>query len=180
MARMPYADPAQLTDLARETLGPSPVNVARMMAGASPAVFRAFTDYGGAFFRSSALSPRLREIAILRVGHLSASEYEVFQHEAMARHLDMTDADLAAIALGANPARLGADAVAVIAFVDDLVRNVGASDATLAAVGVHLEQRQILDLILLTGYYMMVCRFLETTGVEIDDTALDWGAAMKA
>ena len=70
--------------------------------------------------------------------------------------------------------------MAVIAFVDDLVRNVGASDATLAAVGVHLEQRQILDLILLTGYYMMVCRFLETTGVEIDDTALDWGAAMKA
>lgn len=180
MARMPYPDPAQLTQVARDTLGPKPVNVARMMAAASPAVFRTFTDYGSAFFRHSSLSGRIREIAILRVGHLSNSKYEVFQHEAIGRLVGLSEEDLAAIGAGGAAAeRLGPDGVAVINFVDDVVHNVGASDETLAAVSEHFDQQQILDLILVSGFYMMVCRFLETTGVEIDDTALDWGAAME-
>jgi len=180
MARMPYPDPTRLTQMARDTLGSRPVNVARMMAGASPAVFRAFTDYGSAFFRNSSLSGRLREIAILRVGHLSNSKYEVFQHEAIGRMVGLSEEDLSAIADGGVAAqRLGPDGMAVVNFVDDLVCNVGAREETLAAVSEHLDQQQVLDLILLSGFYMMVCRFLETTGVEIDDTLLDWGAAMK-
>ena len=46
--------------------------------------------------------------------------------------------------------------------------------ANLAAVRKHLSDKQVLDLTLLIGFYMMVSRFLETAGVELDSKALDW------
>jgi alkylhydroperoxidase family enzyme len=64
----------------------------------------------------------------------------------------------------------------VLEFVDDLVENVRAGDATLAAVRKHLSDAQVVDLILVSGAYMMISRFLETTGVEIDDQPIDWKA----
>ena len=44
----------------------------------------------------------LREVAILRVGYLSQSRYETFQHEAAARLLKMTDAQIEAIKKGGS------------------------------------------------------------------------------
>ena len=180
MARMPYADVDGLPDVSRSLLGPEPLNITRMMVGASPRVAHGFTAFASALFKADALPPRLREIAILRVGHLSGSAYEVYQHEALGRILGLTDEDFQAIAAGGAAAeRLGQDAVDIVAFVDDLVHNVRASDATLDAVRKHLNQQQVLDLILAVGCYMMVCRFLETTGVDLDDRSLDWAGAMR-
>ena len=180
MARMPYANVDSLPDSARSLLGPQPLNITRMMVGASPSIAQGFTVFASALFKADALSPRVREIAILRVGHLSGSAYEVYQHEALGRILGLTDEDFQAIAAGGAAAeRLGQDAVDIVAFVDDLVHNVRASDATLDAVRKHLNQQQVLDLILAVGCYMMVCRFLETTGVDLDDRSLDWAGAMR-
>ena len=55
---------------------------------------------------------------------------------------------------------------AVLRFTDDVVRNVRASDRTLKAVESFLSRGALTELTLTIGYYMMVCRFLETTGVE--------------
>jgi|GEM_PF-5920521 len=140
----------------------------RILSASEPCVTRPRAGtlyYGSAFLRNSSRSGRLREIAILRVGHLSNSKYEVFQHEAIGRMVGLSEEELAAIGSGGAAAqRLGPDGAAVMNFVEDLVHNVGASKENLAAVGKHLDQQQILDLILLAGFYMMVCRFLETTG----------------
>jgi 4-carboxymuconolactone decarboxylase len=65
---------------------------------------------------------------------------------------------------------------AALSFVDDIVENVRASDANLAAVRANLTDRQVIDLILVTGYYMMICRLLETGGVELDADPIDWRA----
>ena len=63
---------------------------------------------------------------------------------------------------------------AVLSFTEDVVKNVKASDANLAEVRKHLSDKQVIDLTLLIGLYMMVSRFLETAGVENDTKALDW------
>ncbi|RYD95692.1 MAG: carboxymuconolactone decarboxylase family protein, partial [Sphingomonadales bacterium] len=137
-------------------------------------VFRGFAALSSGFMSQEApLDPKLREIAILRVGYLSNASYEVFQHEALARYVGHSDGAIAAIKAG-DGAPLGEVGAAVLAFTDDLVKNVRASDASLAAVRKHLDDTQVIDLILVTGMYMMVSRFLETTGVEIDETPIDW------
>ncbi len=176
MPRIPYADPAKLSESKQRMLRMVPANVMRMMANASDPVFDGFGALSGAFVGGdSPLPPKLREIAILRVGYLSNAAYEVFQHEALARHVGLSDAQIAAIkAGGAAGAALGEAGAAVLAFTDDLVKNVRAGDETLAAVREHLDDIQLVDLILVTGLYMMVSRFLETTGVEIDDSSIEW------
>src|SRR5688500_18467686 len=90
MSRIPYAEPDILSEEARSILASSSLNITRMMVGASPRVARGFTEFAGAFYRDSTLPPRLREIAILRVGHLLGSSYEVYQHQALAREIGIS------------------------------------------------------------------------------------------
>jgi alkylhydroperoxidase family enzyme len=179
MPRIAYRDPAELSESARAHLGAVPANVTRMLAVASEPVFEQLGGVGSAFIKGSSLPPRLRELAILRVGYLSGSRYETFQHEALGRYVGLSDDEMAAIEVG-DSAALGEIEADVLEFVDDVVKNVRASDATLAAVRRHLDDTQVADLILVTGFYMLISRFLETTGVELDDETIDWDALMRA
>jgi 4-carboxymuconolactone decarboxylase len=176
MPRIAYADPASLSDAKRQMLARIPANVIRMLAGASDAVFDGFGAFTVGFMGpDSPLSPQLREIAILRVGYLSNAAYEVFQPEALARHVGLSDEQIAAIKTGGAAASvLGEAGAAVLAFIDDLLKNVRAGDETLAGIRKHLDDAQVIDLILVSGLYMMVSRFLETTGVEIDNSSIEW------
>jgi 4-carboxymuconolactone decarboxylase len=176
MPRIPYPDLASLPEDMRERLSGSPPNVSRMLMGLTPGVFRGFSAFSRSIFDASPLSPQLREIAILRVGYLSNAPYEVYQHEAYARHVGLTDDQIAAVREGGEQAGLlGEAGQAVLAFTDDLVRNVRPGDATLSAVRSHLGDAVTMDLVLVIGAYMTVSRFLETTGVEIDEKPIDWG-----
>jgi 4-carboxymuconolactone decarboxylase len=182
MPRIPYPDPQSLPESMRHIVNANPANVTRILARASEPVFNGFAMLSSAFtVNGSPLSPRLREIAILRVGYISDSSYEVFQHEALARHVGLSAAEIAAVKAGdADPEVLGEDGAAVLSFAEDLVHNIRASDETLAAVRKHLDDIQVTDLILVTGMYMMVCRLLETTGIEIDEDPIDWGQVQSA
>ena len=147
------------------------------MAAASEPVYRGLGQLGSALISGSSLPPVLRELAILRVGYISRSAYELFQHEALARHVGMSEAQIDAIRGGdaASPALDQAERD-VLVFVEDLIANVRASDANLAAVRRHLSDQHVVDLIVVTGYYMMICRLLETSGVEIEASPIDWNA----
>ena len=63
---------------------------------------------------------------------------------------------------------------AVLRYADDVVRNVKASDKMLKAVQGFLTPGAVVELTLTIGYYMMVCRLLETTGVEGEEGQAEW------
>ncbi len=178
MPRIAYRDPTTMSPEGRAYLGDAPANVSRMLAVASEPVYRAASAIGTSLITSSSLPPQLRELAILRVGYLSNATYELYQHEALGRYVGLTEAQLVAIKAG-DIAALGDVEGVVLAFVDDVVKNVRASDATLAAVRQSLDDQQVADLIIAIGAYMMVCRFLETTGVEVEAEPIDWDAMMS-
>jgi 4-carboxymuconolactone decarboxylase len=176
MPRIPYANPASLPDPVRATVERS-INVVRMMAGASEAVYHGFNQFAGAFYGRSKLDAQLREIAILRVGYVSKSLYQPFHHESLARLLGLSDAQIEAIRCGGDHTGvLTAAQQAVLDLTDDLLKNVRASDAALGAVRRFLSDTEVLDLTLVIGLYMMIARFLETAGVELDPTPLNWKA----
>jgi len=175
MPRIPYPSPDQMSDAVRARVGDNPPNVTRMLAGASEGVYSGFGAYSQGLMKLSALDPKLRELAILRVGYISKCAYELFQHEPFGRFVGLTDDQIAAIKAGdAKSTVFDAAQSAVLRFVDDVVLNVRPSDANLAAVREHLDDQQLIDLVLVTGNYMTVCRFLETTGIELDAEAIDW------
>lgn len=54
-----------------------------------------------------------------------------------------------------------------------------ASDETLAAMRERFSPREIVELLLTIGQYMLVARVAETTGIELDDPADVLGSASR-
>ena len=150
------------------------LNIYRMLANSEPAL-KGFVRMGNALLYRCELDPVLRELAIVRVGRLSRAAYEVFQHERIAREVGVTDDKISALrdATPEAPA-FNDNEKAVLRFTDDVVRNVRASDKNLKAVQAFLSPGAVVELTLTIGYYMMVCRFLETTGVEGEEGQAEW------
>lgn len=173
MARLPYPVPESLDEEAKRVLaGVPPINVLRMLSHSGP-LLGGFGAFGQRVLYDLELPATLRELAIVRVGHLCRSAYELSQHERFARELGMSAEKVAAIVGPANQSVFSPLEQAVLAFTDDIVTNVRAGDATLAAVSALLPPRQVVELIMTAGCYRMLCMLLETTGVEIEDDAAD-------
>src|SRR4051812_9843782 len=138
-----------------------------MMANAETA-FRPWLRWGAALLSDLDLDPLLRELAILRVARLTPhAEYEWVQHVGIAKAVGATDAQIQALErddIGAEtffPA-----AKVVLAFTSEVVRDARASDATLESVGRFLSPREIVELLMVIGNYMMVARVMATTRME--------------
>ena len=169
MPRIPYSTVQTQSDQTQSLLAKlAPLNIFKMMANA-PHLVRPFVDMGGAFLFSGLLDPIDREIAILRVGYLSGASYETDRHEKIGRDVGMSDALIDAVKTGPTASGLTTHQSQLMSFVDDLVANVRASDATFEPMLQTLGPSATQELTLVTGYYMMVCRFLETFDVEIED-----------
>ena len=168
MARIDYPDTAGFEPETRELLGKlPPLNLFRMMAG-SGRMLKEFVDLGNQILFRSQLDPVLREIAIIRVGVLSGAGYEVFQHERIGRGIGMSDDVIDAVKDGPDAPAFDDLQRLVMRFTDDVVANVRAGGETFDAVAAVLTVRELQELTLTVGYYMMVSRFLETFDIDIE------------
>jgi len=161
MQRIPYPKSAAASD-------PSQINVGRIMQHFSPAVLEGFSKMTGGVMFGSPFDAQLREIAILRVGHLSKCAYEVYHHESFGRHAGLTEEKIKGTKDQPDASFWSPVEKAVIAFTDDIVLNVRPGDATLGEIRKYLSDSEVMDLIASIGTYMLVCRILETTGIELD------------
>ncbi|HMM15106.1 MAG TPA: carboxymuconolactone decarboxylase family protein [Parvibaculum sp.] len=169
MARIPYFDPAQAEGRAREAYRKlPPLNIFRML-GHSGDMLDAFVKLGNAILVFSKLDPILREIAIVRVGVLRGSTYEVHQHERISRQLGMSEEKIRAIHEGPEAAAFNEMERLVMRFTDDIVKNTRASDATFDPLAAKLSHRELQELVVTIGYYTMVSCFLETFDVDIEE-----------
>jgi alkylhydroperoxidase family enzyme len=170
MARIPYVDPAAAPDHVRELLERLPVqlNIFKLMAHAE-GNFRPLIRLGSSILAAQKLDAGLRELAILHVARLSRAEYEWIQHLPIAREAGVSDAQIEALGRG----DVEADCFdplerAVLRFTDEVVKDVGASQATFAAAAEHLSHREIVELILAIGFYMTVARLMQTAEIDLE------------
>ena len=170
MARLPYVDPMHASDTVRETLNglPVPLKIFSMMAHAETN-FRPLVRLGGSILGRQQLSAMLRELAILRVAHLSRARYEWVQHVPIAQATGATAAQIVALERGEITAD-AFDAVerAALRFTTEVLCDVRASEASFTDVAQHLSAQEIVELIVTVGYYMLIARILETTAVDLD------------
>jgi AhpD family alkylhydroperoxidase len=169
--KIPLPTDDELGPEQRELLGQLPrLNVFRMVAGAPRAV-RPFLALGGAVL-STALDARRREIAVLRVAHATGASYEWRQHEQLARHAGVTEAEIEATRSQEPVAGLDEECNLICRVADEVSRDVRLSDEALAQIIDRYGAREAAELILLVSYYNMVSRFLESTRVEVEDEPL--------
>lgn len=170
MSRIPYPAQDEIGEDARELLDKlPPLNVTRMFAGA-PASLRPLLELGRSILLESELDPRLRELAILAVAHATASDYERFQHEAIARTLAVPEAEIEAIAVG-QYIDLDPDARLIATFADEVARNGIATEERTQAILELLGRRQATELVVCCAYYSAVARIIATCGVELEEVS---------
>lgn len=173
MARLPYPDLKGLSPENRNLMANlPPLNVFRMMSGAG-ASFAPFMQFISAYLNEGVLDPELRELVILRVGHLCGSNYEVHQHERVSRTLGMSEERIQAVKGPLPNSLFNESENAALAFADEQVANVKVGDTTFASTKAHLSDSQMVELTIIVGTYLMVCRFLETLEIELEETDID-------
>lgn len=171
MARLPYPDPASLSAEAQEALArlPGTVNVFSMLAHAETCL-KPVMRLGGAILGKQKLDARLREICLLHAMRLQHGEYEYVQHVPVAKALGATGAQIAALEAGrADDASFSDADRAALRFTREVVEKVAASEAALAGVRRFLSDREVVELIVMVGFYSMLARLTESTGVELDE-----------
>lgn len=168
MARVPYPDTKTLLPETQEALGKlAPLNIFRMLAGGE-GLLPAFLKLGNHLLFKTKLDPILREIAIIRAGVLSKAKYEVHQHERIGRDIGMSEALIKAMHTGPDDPALNEMQRLVMAYTDDVVKNVRAGDATYKPLAERLSLQEMQELTITIGFYMMVSRFLETYDIDIE------------
>lgn len=173
MARLPYPDPASLPEANRKLLETlPPLNIFKMLAGSGPS-FVPFMSLINAYLNEGLLDAHLRELVILRVGHLCGSAYELHQHLRVSRTLGLSESRIEAAA-GRLPSQEFSEAEnAALALADDLVAHVKADKKIFADARAHLGDSGAQELIIIVGVYLLVCRYLETLEIELEETDIE-------
>ena len=175
MARIPYVEPDTAPPKAKEILERLPVklNIFKIMAHAETN-FRPLIMLGTSILTEQQLSAKLRELAILRVARLSRAEYEWVQHVPIAKMTGVSDEQVTALQHD-DAAAACFDPVdrIVLRATDEIVRDGGPSDATFAELQAHFSNREIVELVLAVGFYMVMARLMISTRIDVDEAAGD-------
>lgn len=140
-----------------------------------PALAARWLPYNDVLLRTGTLDPRLRELAICRVGWRTAAEYEWLQHVRLAHGLGVTGAEIDAIA-DRGTAEWTALEAAVLAATDELLDDYAVSDTTWARLAEHLDERQRIELVFVVGTYTCLAMAFKSFGVPLDADLVDYPA----
>ena len=153
------------------------LNIFRTLGHHRP-LFKAFLTLGSQLLGSGELPEREREIVILRVGRRARSEYEFGQHTRIGGAAGLTDAEIARLAdLGTSLSEWSDDDAALVAMADELCADDVVSDATWKQLATRWNDNELLELLMLGGFYRMVSGLLNSAGVALEADTPGWPAS---
>ena len=165
---IPLPDIGSLPPGIKEIVESAPLNVTRMAANA-PANFMAFIGLARSILFESKFDPRKREIAVLRVAHVTNAKYEWTHHVALGKKCGVTDVEIDKIK-GEDPVvTLDEEGNLLCRVADEISRNVRLSDEALSQIRERYGVCEATELILCVSYFNMVSRFLESTRVPLEN-----------
>lgn len=149
-----------------------PLNIFATLAHA-PKMLDAVLHMGGYLLSGKGIPAREREIVVLRVGWRAGSVYEFGQHTVIGRAAGLSDEEIV---------RLTEDGLAgwdegdrlLVAMADDLHGDDRVGEATWAGLAGRWDETQLIELLVLAGFYRLVSGFLSSVGVELDPGTPGW------
>ena len=131
-------------------------------------LFWSWLPFSGILLRRGRLPETDTELAILRVGHLRGSEYELQQHRRIALRRGVSAAEQAAIFAGPDAEGLSDRQRVLITGVDELITDRMISDPVWRRLGEHLDRRQLIEFVTLVGQYDALALSLNNLGIPMD------------
>jgi alkylhydroperoxidase family enzyme len=141
-----------------------------------PTLARALNDLLATMLWHGALDPRLRELVIMRIGWLTACDYEWTQHWRVACGLGVPAEDLLGVRDWSTHDGFGATERAVLAATDEVVRDGAVSAQTWAACAreVGADSAVLIELVTAIGAWRMIASILHSLEVPLEDGVASW------
>ncbi len=167
--RIPYPEMESLSPEVRAAVESFPMNVFRMAANA-PASLKGLMELAQSVLFYNEFDPRKREIAVLRVAHVTHAIYEWTHHIAVAKHYHVRDKEIEIICTEDPVKSLDNEDNLLCRVADEISRDVKLSDEALTQILERYGTRGATELILCVSYFNFLSRFLESTRVELEHT----------
>jgi 4-carboxymuconolactone decarboxylase len=171
----PRLEPLELDDIDSEIRsrfgGGKILNIFRTLAH-HPKLMTRWLVFGNHILAKNSLSPRDRELAILRVGWLCKAEYEWAQHTEIALNSDISQVEIERVTQGPDAPGWSDREIAVLKAADELVADAFIQDETWKALSSFYDKEQLMDLVFTVGQYNLVSMALNTLGVQLEEGAV--------
>lgn len=165
---------AQWTDEMREMFTPTIKTFGRVFnifttLGRHPKLLKRWMVFANHCLLKSSLSPRDRELVILRAGWVCQSAYEWAQHNRIGLEAGLSQSEIDRVKDGGNAPGWSESEKVLLLAVDELLESKTLNDAGWAALMAHFNEQQVLDVIFTAGNYATLAMALNACGVEVDD-----------
>jgi alkylhydroperoxidase family enzyme len=173
MARVKLVEKEQADPIIKEMFqkledGKFPILNLFKAIGNSPRVGRSFVRLGNSILSPEILDPKLRELAILRVGNILQSEYEFTKHVVIGKGTGITADQINELSKWKSSKKFTDIERAVLQYTDEMTLNVKVDDSTFASLKSFFNDAQIVKLTATISYYGMVSRVLVALQIELE------------
>ena len=142
------------------------INLYRLLLH-TPGIAEKWLEFINALRSRSILDEFTRELAIMRVATLNATEYVLRIHGGgMAQKAGMTAQQIAAIADWRGSPAFNARERAILAYVDAMTRDLEVPDEVFAALREHFDERGVVELSIFVGCYNMHTRVMRALRLD--------------
>lgn len=124
-----------------------------------PVLFAAHMQFAQKFMAGGALSPRDRELAVLRLAWVSGAPFEWGGHVAIAKACGVSSDEVADVIEGAEAQGWSLHESALLRAAEELHADTMISDGTWADLSAGLDDRQLIELVMLIGHYKTVAYY---------------------
>lgn len=134
-----------------------------------PGLYKPRLTFGSYVQRDSGLSPKSRELLIMRTGWNIKAEYEWAHHVSYSKDAGLSDAEIKRIAEGPKARGWSEEHAALLQAADELRREAFISDATWKTLAKHYQPKQLVEIIYTVGGYTMTGLAINSLGIQIED-----------
>ena len=177
MTRLPMIPEDKLNDAQRRAIKAVTAGKRAGVRGPFPAMLRSpevceRAAVLGEFMRfGTSLPQRLSEMAILITAYNWRAQYEWFAHAPLAQKGGLSDEIIEAIRLGKRPASMQADEAVLYDVCTELHDTKRVSDATYKKGVATFGEHGVIDILGISGYYVLVSMVLNTAQVALPEGA---------
>ncbi len=131
-------------------------------------LFRGWLRFAGRLMPGGVLPRRETELVILRVAHLRGCAYEFEHHVRLGARAGVRVADVERVVEGPSAPGWSARERVVLQAVDELHHRRDLDDDTWRSLAGHLQDREIIELVMLVGHYEMLATTILTLRIQPD------------
>lgn len=173
MARVSLLDKQQVVPAFREVYqrseerGQEVLNIVKLLANC-PQIGSEYLRFAGAVLRGESVPVKLRELATLRVGSLAGADYEFLHHIPLGLRAGLTRKQIDHINAWEESSEFGEQERAVLLYTDQVAGDNNVTDETFARLRAFFSEHDIVELTLVIGYFVMLCRILVALRLELE------------